>query len=375
MNQASVATLTSAVKAAVEADRQGNPEEAESGLRDALSCASRLLSPTDNETIAIGHVLATFYAVKGRMADADDVLNWMINKHCSRFGLGHPKTTALMLNILNILRSWQRNGAAELLIYRLLESQRNPDECPVFIQHLTNPAVVSKEMMEDLLASGDVDRAAGFVALLDDLASDSGNHKLLQGLMPQIIERCDGYQQTHGKLAIQSRCVLAEILTKDAQHERAINILRGGARSMKQQVDVKSLLEPSTLALFGRVGRAFFEANDPETCDKVLERVAVVVEAHASISQDESVVTTATEFFISTAYWLQQKCTWERSRPWVERALALAHATFGQNHKWTKRLEVILETRVVQQTLFSRADLDTVMTYFSDHMMLRVADS
>lgn len=92
LDQASVADLTSAVEAALDADGEGDEEEAELGLRDALSCSSRLLSPTHRETVKIGYLLASFYANKGRKVDTDDIFNWMTTKHLTRFGLDHPKT-------------------------------------------------------------------------------------------------------------------------------------------------------------------------------------------------------------------------------------------------------------------------------------------
>ncbi|KAH0594835.1 hypothetical protein MHUMG1_07670 [Metarhizium humberi] len=376
LNQASAADLTSAVKAALDADGKGNEEEAELGLRDALSCSSRLLSPTHRETVKIGYLLASFYANKGRKVDTDDILNWMTNKHLTRFGLHHPKTVAHVFRIISLLRLWLRHGDAESLIYRLLESQKDPEEYHLLLQNTTRPDTVSKEFIGDLLASGDVDRLGATLDVLEALAIDSDNHEFLQGLLPQIIETCDGFQQTHGKPAIQSRCILAEILVKGAQYESARNTLRGGGRHLKQQIDAKSPMEPPTLKLLQRVAFTFLEANDPETCDKVLERVAAVVDANVGVERDGPYDIVATEFLISTASGLQGRCTWERGRPWVERALSLSYSLFGRCDGQTKRLEKILETGNIEGSWDpKKADLEDFMNNTGKELVIRVYSS
>lgn len=376
LNQVSVAELNSAVKAALDADGEGNEEEAEFGLRDAMSCSSRLLSPTHRETVKIGYLLASFYANKGRKVDTDDIFNWMTNKHLAKFGLDHPKTVAHVLRIISLLRLWLRHGDAESLTYRLLGSQKDPEEYHLLLQNITRPNTVSKEFIGDLLASGDVDRLGATLDVLQGLAIDSDNHKFLQDLLHQIIETCDGCQQTHGKPAIQSRCILAEILVKGAQYESAQNTLRGGGRHLKQQIDAKSPLEPPTLKLLQRVAFTFLEANDPETCDKVLERVAAVVDANVGVERGSLYDMVATEFLISTASGLQRRCSWERGRPWVERALSLSYSLFGRHDGQTKWLERILETGNIDGSWDpKKADIEDFMNNTGKELVIRVYSS
>lgn len=257
-----------------------------------------------------------------------------------------------------------------------MESQKDPEEYHLLLHNTARPDTVSKEFIGDLLASGDVDRLGATLDVLEGLAIDSDNHKFLQDLLPQIIETCDGCHQTHGKPAIQARCILAEILVKGEQHESARNTLRGGGRHLKQQIDAKSPLEPPTLILLQRVAFTFLDANDPDTCDKVLERVAAVVDANVGIEGDSLYDMAATEFHISTASRLQGRCTWERSRPWVERALSLSYSLFGRSDGQTKRLERILETGIIDGSWDpKKADLEEFMNNTGKQLVIRVYSS
>ncbi|RFU78687.1 rhomboid family [Trichoderma arundinaceum] len=261
----SIAHVNSILEAALTAEREDKKEEAELGFKDALTCSSRLLSPTDSKTIEIGYLLASHYAREERMADADDLLNRMTNEHCTRFGSSHLKTVAHVLRIFSFLRLWQRNGEADLLIYHLFESQRSPEEYPIMLQNSAERDADSGEMIRGPLTTGDAGRLTNFLSILENLASDPGDHAPLEHLMSQVILRLDVYQNTHGKLVIQARCILAEILLRSEQYDRAKSILRGSGRALKQQVDGESLLKLSTLKLFQRVAFAFLGAKDPET--------------------------------------------------------------------------------------------------------------
>lgn len=348
LNQSSTADLTSFVKAALEVDKDGNEEEAEWGLRDALSCSSRLLSPTHAETVKIGYTLASFYARRRKLVDADDILNWMTNKHLGSLGVDHPKTINHVFCIISLLRHWLRNGEADLLIYRLLESQQNPEGHPVIPQISTALETVSKEMTGELLASVDEDRLAIFLVILERLADGSENHKFLQDLMPQIIERCDSFQQTHSSLAIQSRCILAEILVDGAQYERARSILRGSGRPLKHKVDSNSLLELETLKLVQRVAITFLRADNPEMCDRVIERVVTEFDTSFAVKSNRSLYIILIDFLISTAFEIQKKCEWQRIRPRIERALSLSYSLFGRHRQPTEQIERMLETHNVE---------------------------
>ncbi|UKZ79912.1 hypothetical protein TrVFT333_007675 [Trichoderma virens FT-333] len=279
----SVAAVRSVLQSALEARKEDNREEAESGLRDALSCSSYLLSPTHNETLKIGYMLASIYANRGRMDDADDTLDWMTRKHIRSFE--------------KVLGIWK--------------------------------------------TSGDPGKLAAMQDILEALASDSNNHKLLRFLLPRYIESCS--QQTNGKLIIQSKCILAEIWVKGSQFETAKNILREGGHLLKQQVAAEYPLEHSTLKLAQRVAFTFLEACDTDECVKILDDVAVVAVAH--IAEGGNIYgMLVTEFLTSTATELHQRSACGQSRPWVERAFSLSCSLFGQEHERTKDIGRMLET-------------------------------
>ncbi|UKZ73162.1 hypothetical protein TrVFT333_000803 [Trichoderma virens FT-333] len=349
LNQSSIADLSSFVKKALEADKDGDEEEAEWGLRDALSCSSRLLSPTHEDTVNIGYILADFYASKKNFVGAYDILNWMTNKHLGGLEESVIKGLEHMFHTISFLRRWLKYKEAELLIYRLLKSLKDSERYPVIPLISTGLETVSDEMIGELLSSVDEKRLTVFLYVLQDLARDSQNHKFLQDLMPQIIERCDGFQQTNSNLAIHSRCILSEILVHGAQYERACSILAGSGRSLKDKVDSKSLLEFSTLKLVQRIAVIFLRANDPEMYDKVIKRVVTVFDTDFAAEGKGHHGIMLMDFLISTTFEVQKRCEWERICPWIERALSLAYSLLGQQHPQTRRIEEMLETHNIEQ--------------------------
>ncbi|KAK6444222.1 hypothetical protein FP744_10000470 [Trichoderma asperellum] len=366
-NQSSTKDLNLFVKAALEAEKKndngGEKEEAEFGCKDASSFSSRLLSPTHVKTNEIGYRLASSYATKIRFADSYDILNWMTGKHLGNIEERHLETMENVFRIVSFLRHRLRKEEGDLPIYRLLERLRNPVEHPAISQILAGLETVSEEMMiEELLALGDEGSLSLFLVALEDLASDSQTHEFLQRVMPRIIEKCDCFQKTESNLAIHSRCILAEILVDSAQHERAKSVLRGTGQPLKKKVDSKSLLELPTINLVRRVAITFLRANDPEMCDRVIKRVVAIFDTGFAAEKKSFHYLILIDFLISTTLEIQKRNEWERSRPWIERALSLSYSLFGRHHSRTKRIEKTLETHKVEQ-LFSVTTMRAMLNY------------
>ncbi|KAL6887091.1 hypothetical protein GGI43DRAFT_431531 [Trichoderma evansii] len=369
-NQSSIADLSSLVKTALEVDKDDNEEEAEWRLRDALSCSSRLLSPTDVKTNEIGYQLASFYAAKKRFSNADDILNWMTNRHLEHIGGGNSQTIVHVFHVISLLRRWERNEEANLLIYRLLESLQNPEKRPVISQISTGLEIVSYEMMGELLAPGDEGKLTILLNVLEGLARFDQNHGFLRHVMPQIIEKCDEFQETESNLAIHSRCILAKILADGTQYERARSILRSTGRPLKHKVDSKSMMDYPTLILVQRVAITFLEANDPEMCDRIIKRVVAIFDTGLAAKKDSAHYLVLIDFLISTSLEIQKRCEWERIRPWIEQALSLSYFLYGRHHSRTKWIEKMLETQNVGQ-LFS---VETVRAFHQDLGTLKTSN-
>ncbi|PTB35269.1 hypothetical protein M441DRAFT_52250 [Trichoderma asperellum CBS 433.97] len=364
-NQSSAKDPNLSVKASLEAetdDNGGEKEEEELGFKDASSFSSRLQSPTHVKTNEIGYKLASFYATKIRFADRYDILVWMTGKHLGDIEGRHLETMENVFRIISLLRHRLGKEEGDLPIYRFIERLRNPVEHPAISQILIGLETVSEEIIEELLAPGDEGSLSLFLVALEDLASDSQTHEFLQRVMPRIIEKCDGFQQTESNLAIHSRCILAEILVDSAQHERAKSVLRGTGRPLKNKVDSKSLLELPTINLVRRVAITFLRANDLEMCDKVIKRVVAIFDTGFAAEKESFHYLILIDFLISTTLEIQKRYEWERSRPWVERALSLSYSLFGLNHSRTKRIEKMLETHKVEQ-LFSVTTMRALLNY------------
>ncbi|KAL9473785.1 hypothetical protein ACSS6W_008165 [Trichoderma asperelloides] len=357
-NQSSTKDLNLFVKAALEAEKKMIMEERKKKRNSDVKM--RRLSPA---VYYHPPMLASSYATKIRFADSYDILNWMTGKHLGNIEERHLETMENVFRIVSFLRHRLRKEEGDLPIYRLLERLRNPVEHPAISQILAGLETVSEEMMiEELLALGDEGSLSLFLVALEDLASDSQTHEFLQRVMPRIIEKCDCFQKTESNLAIHSRCILAEILVDSAQHERAKSVLRGTGQPLKKKVDSKSLLELPTINLVRRVAITFLRANDPEMCDRVIKRVVAIFDTGFAAEKKSFHYLILIDFLISTTLEIQKRNEWERSRPWIERALSLSYSLFGRHHSRTKRIEKTLETHKVEQ-LFSVTTMRAMLNY------------
>lgn len=93
---------------AQESDRQGDAEGAERQFRDALAAFEHLLPPMHEDTKTAAYSLAAFYARRGRMQEASNLLDWMSEKHIERWGLRSKPTIDHVLRVVDLLNSWLR---------------------------------------------------------------------------------------------------------------------------------------------------------------------------------------------------------------------------------------------------------------------------
>ena len=114
--------------AAQESEQQGDYELAEKQYREGLAVLEHLLSPIHEETNNVAYSLASFYARRGRMKDADAVLDWMNEKHTKELGVANELTVRHALRVVDLLNSWLRPQDALTFVSRtrncLLQSTR-----------------------------------------------------------------------------------------------------------------------------------------------------------------------------------------------------------------------------------------------------------
>jgi hypothetical protein len=98
------------------AENQSN--KAEDLFTTALEGYGHLLGPTHEEAVKVAFALASFYTEQGRSADADKVIEDACRCHISKFGIEHRRTQQLILNIVEILKGWNRGVDALAFLAR-----------------------------------------------------------------------------------------------------------------------------------------------------------------------------------------------------------------------------------------------------------------
>ncbi|KAL6818276.1 hypothetical protein GGI42DRAFT_347527 [Trichoderma sp. SZMC 28013] len=303
-------------------------------------------STTHSKTLEIGYLLASFYVKTGRINDAHCILDWMTKRHCGDTRSCNARIVTHVLSTIAILRQARRDEEADSLTYRLLKHHQSSNEHHFLLKTPPTPCVRSKQMVEHLLASSKPEELATMSDILERLSTDSNNHKLLQDLLPRYIQKCD--QPMLEKQAIHSMCILAAILAKNAQFERAIYILRDGERHLQplliRSIDAQCPSELSTLKLAQRLAFTFVDANDLDACSRVLSAVL----GHMDYNKFNDIRTgysfSVYDFLISTAAGLHKKDICEKSRAWMNQALSKSQVLFGDDHECTKRIRGMIDT-------------------------------
>ncbi|KAL7783943.1 hypothetical protein V8C43DRAFT_169482 [Trichoderma afarasin] len=314
-----------------------NYEEAESTLKDALSCYNYYLSPVHRKTQDAGHMLASVFVKRRRIGEANCILDWMTKKHGGATSCS-SKIVAHVLRVITFLRRTRRDGEADLFTLRLLKNHRGPEARHFLLQNSFIPCIRSNERIEDLLALSEPDELTTMFGILKDLSKDPNNHALLQDLLSQYIRKCDQLRLEH--LAIRSRCILATILAESDDFGRAILIVEESEQLLKHQPS----LEPSTFELTKRVAFTFFEVNDIEACFRVLGSGLKKMDIQEFNGRRSDYRTAVCSFLISTANEFHNKCECDHSRAWMNQVYSRFETMLGKNHEFTKQVEEAMET-------------------------------
>ncbi|KAF3076368.1 hypothetical protein CFAM422_001627 [Trichoderma lentiforme] len=313
-----------------------NYEEAESTLKDALSCYNYHLSPVHPKTQDAGHMLAFLFVKTRRIGDANCILDWMTNKHGGTTSCS-SKIVAHVLRVIAFLRRTRRDGEADLFTLRLLKNHRGPEARHFLLQNSFIPCIRSNERIEDLLAQSEPDELTTMFNILKDLSKDPNNHALLQDLLSHYIGKCDQLRLEH--LAIRSRCILATILAESHQLERALHTAEESEQLLKHQPS----MEPSTFELTKRVAFTFFEI-DIEACFRVLGSVLQNMDVEKFNDSGSGYRILVCEFLISTASEFHNRRECDQSRAWMNQVYSRFDILFGDNHEFTKRVKGTMET-------------------------------
>ncbi|KAK7992944.1 hypothetical protein PG988_001738 [Apiospora saccharicola] len=106
---------------------QGRFGEAVEKLNEGFSGLQQLLTPTHEHTVDTAYLLTEALRRVHRVEEADSVLNWLGAQIARRLGLHSSHTVKHFIRVVDILRAWLRNEAADLMVWRLADILEDED--------------------------------------------------------------------------------------------------------------------------------------------------------------------------------------------------------------------------------------------------------
>lgn len=120
--ESAVAVLLRIRNQAENCEENGEIQLAEKFYREALSGLESLLSNIHEDTIDAAYLLATFYARRGRMQDADVILDRVTTSHLDHFSAIHPQTAKHLFHVMKFYDEWSRADDRDVFALRIFES-------------------------------------------------------------------------------------------------------------------------------------------------------------------------------------------------------------------------------------------------------------
>ena len=334
---------------------------AEEMYREALAGFENILSPTHEHTKALAYQLASLYAHCNRMGDADQVLNWIIEKHVGRWGVDHENTMEQFLLISRLYNGWSRNDEALSILYRVLDTSDeqawgNVDhEIPTPLgvpRTMKPPRAVPRRIVQPqgsnqtsrAWAESDdplrVDYQLGLVNTRLASGDDTAENTLLL-----LIDQCESHQQELSLQILRARCTLVNLYRRQGFDGKCSLALEKARQAVDKTLTSNVEKTEGLLKACTEVGKLYLQEEGDEPAEDIFQSTAAEAE---DAFQTDSSPTITISIHIGEIY--QNEHNWSKAEPWFERALAALMAANISDGPLTKALEAALEDRHYSST-------------------------
>ena len=342
-------------------ESEGETDMAEEMYREALAGFENILSPTHEHTNALAYQLASFYANCNRMDDADQVLNWIIEKHTGRWGVKHENTMEQLLHISRLYNGWFRNDESLSILYRVLDTwdeqawgngnhgsptrlgapgtMEPPKAAPR--RNVQSPgSTQTSRAWEDTDDPLRVDYQLGLVnARLASGDATAENTLLL------LVEQCESHQQKLSLQILRARCSLVNLYRRQGNDVKGTLALEKAREAVNKTLTANIEKSEVLLKACTDVGKLYLQEQGDEPAEDIFQTIAA--EAEDVFQEDRSPAITLS-IHIGKIY--QTENNWSKAEPWFERALAASMAANELDSPLTKALEAALEDRHYSST-------------------------
>ena len=342
-------------------ESEGEADKAEDMYREALAGFENILSPTHEHTNALAYQLASFYANCNRMDDADQVLNWIIERHVGRWGYDRKNTMEQLLHISRLYNGWSRNDEALSILYRVLDTWDDRAWGNVDHENTIRLGVPQTMKPSNAVPRGNVqhqgsnqtsrvwaetddpsraDYQLGLVksrlASGDDIAEDT---------LLLLIDQCESHQQKLSLQILRARCTLVNLYRRQGFDEKCSLALEKARQAVDKTLTSNVEKTECLLKACTDVGMLYLQVQGDEPAEDIFQSIAT--EAEGAFQMDCSPTIT---IFIHIGKIYQNDNKWSKAEPWFERALAASMAANELDSPSTKALEAALEDRHYSST-------------------------
>lgn len=334
---------------AQDSDRQGDAEGAEKQFRHALGAFVELLSPTHEDTKTAAYYLASFYARRGRMREADNILDWMTEKHMERWGLRSRPTVDHVLRVVDLLTRWFRPQDALAFVEKAKDClwQPDPHAYGQGAQQSSDPPIngslnpqTNSPILHTLRTAALRESASSEIVdyqLRSARAHVAADDPSIEPLLLSVIAQCE---QHHHKFAAQNLRAIAELIE-----------LYGKSGRLDAAVEEHSKAYAVFLTIWrqdGTITKDLINASLDVAAQSLKLNYSEAEEMFHAM-QDRAVETLGPDhkrtiwILIRIGLMYQNANRWKDAQPRFEQALAASMTANGLEDALTKSLEAALE--------------------------------
>ncbi|KAM0230539.1 hypothetical protein ACHAP5_011350 [Fusarium lateritium] len=347
LNRTTLSELRDLLGEASRAALAGDDNDADANFRDAVSGLRFKLSPTHDETLRAAYLYACFYAKVNQMDKADAILDWMSNHHVKKWGPRHDHAYLHYARMIELFRSWGRQEAAELLVYKLLDNET--DEGINLLDPRHDSTIQRRTMPLDLGASfPETDDPELISQQLNkiDLAIIS-NINGLDNVLEVIIGHCDSkpHDLDTSLQACRAKCAFAKWHNNAGNLELVFNLLKSAKGSVTPFLTVnEEPMSRATIQTAKALAYQFLEMKDESSCNAVLEDVVGSLEARCQVPDcDANETMFLLDLVLTVAFHFHEVTSWDKCRYWIERGFGIAMKMHGLKSPEARRFQKILD--------------------------------
>ncbi|KAI4271608.1 MAG: hypothetical protein LQ337_005892 [Flavoplaca oasis] len=329
---------------------EGDSHAAEEKYREAMTGFEHILSPTHKVTNELAYRLATLYVDRDCMGKADEVLNQMYEKLIRRWGFSHENTINHLLRVSKLYNNWSRTEEALSLLYRVLDIWDDPVMNGEILrrhsQHrnIRSPGTSVQHQGSDQMPG---EWAHTYDPLRRNYQLSLANNKLLphdsaaEETLMLLIDQCESHRQKLSPQLLQARCTLIKVYSQ--QHDNP-NLSSALEQAREEVHNILALKIQDTgndmLKACIEVGKLHLENGRQETAEDMFQSIAEKAEDGPLHMSPPNIT-----ILIHIGKLYQSRNTWQKAKPWFERALAASMATTEWASPLTKALDAALKNR------------------------------